>query len=121
MKYVEKYVLIPYEEYKNHMEKDNTVQTPVNTVGGITTPLIPTDTTLTTDPVPQDTPSDAEINYDSFDVENFITYLSKCGTDTPQGDVVPSNNTVLTIPQDPGHTTPMNPTNQKKKRPWISI
>ena len=115
MKHTEKYVLVPYDEYKKTSVKcDRLVSDGLEQRKGDGSEDRAGSVSLQETPPANDQTENMQ-NSQDFNVDNFITYLSKCGGGMCDGvggnDEPPS----ASLPQ-----TPLPPT-KKAKRDWISI
>ena len=121
MKYVEKYVLVPYDEYNAHVKNDSprhdTSSNLVDTT--LSSSTTHKDNITGHDAVVQEVLTD-EVDNEGFNVENFISYLKDCSTDSTNNSIHEGGSFSATEIQP--QSTPIDqPDIKKPKKGWISI
>ena len=110
MKHTEKLILLPYDLYKRQYLTQDPADTAQSNVTPAVQPAVISHTSKT------EAPSNSE-NIKEFDVEKFITYMSRCqdGACNDDSDELGSD----THPYTENRTGP--PLYKKSKKQWLNI
>ena len=122
MRHVEKYVLVPYEEYNKHTAMKPALESGHNTENiTVPTPQEITGVIQAKHDVLNMTPDEDDLNTESFNVENFITYMNSCNSDGTNTEVLGGGSAPTCYIPDQPTSLPLLQQEKKQKKGWISL